>query len=498
MTVHATKGLEFPVVAVADLGRGLGAGRGPALRLDLAADRDTGDGEAGGGEEGTQAMRVGLRLARLGKKQTPIFDYPALEQAAVGREREEERRILHVAMTRAERHLVLSGSFEVAKLGADAKDTDPLIAPVLRALGWDGQPAEIELEPPPLRPGLEGSIPPARVVVRTRTPGEDELEGASREASTASEQDRPERDLTPLPDPELARPASPAGPPVKGVSYSALAVYERCGYRFYAERVLGMRRRLPGAGPSGSDPGPDLASSDAADRPTDEWHPDGGVDDLVTRYARGRVVHELLERSAREGWAAPDREHAVALLRREGAAPGPGPAERALSLVRGFLESPLRMEVASAARIHPEAPFAFRTGGLLVRGEIDLLADLAGEVLVIDYKTDALDGSAPAEHLERYRLQRRIYALAALRRYGKAVRVAYVFLERPDDPVEERFEPEDAERLARELAATTGGIVGGRFEVTDAPERPLCLDCPARERLCVHGPELTMRDSAVA
>ena len=57
--------------------------------------------------------------------------------------------------------------------------------------------------------------------------------------------------------PEPSRPA-PAprhtGPPVSRLSYSALGEYARCGYRFYAERVLGLpplpgsrRRRARGA-----------------------------------------------------------------------------------------------------------------------------------------------------------------------------------------------------------------------------------------------------------
>jgi hypothetical protein len=163
-------------------------------------------------------------------------------------------------------------------------------------------------------------------------------------------------------------------------------------------------------------------------------------------------------------------------------------------LVEGFLEAPIRSELARAARLHPEVPFAFRAGGLVVRGEIDLLADLGEESLVIDYKSDALDGATPGAQMERYQVQRRIYALAALRRYGKPVRVAYVFLERPEEPVEQRFGPDDAGPLAEELDRMTGAIAAGRFPVTDRPERSLCLDCPAREHLCVHGPELTLRD----
>ena len=161
-----------------------------------------------------------------------------------------------------------------------------------------------------------------------------------------------------------------------------------------------------------------------------------------------------------------------------------------------FLAAPIRSEVAAARQLHPEVPFAFRVGEITVRGEIDLLADLGAEVLVLDYKSDALRGADPTAHMPRYEVQRRIYALAALRRYGRPVRVSYVFLERPDEPVELRFQPTDVGPLGDELAAVAAGISEGRFEVTDRPERSLCFDCPARERLCVHGPELTLRDSA--
>ena len=46
--------------------------------------------------------------------------------------------------------------------------------------------------------------------------------------------------------PSAAPPEVPA-PPVAALSYSSLASYARCGYRFYAERVL----RLPALGGDG-------------------------------------------------------------------------------------------------------------------------------------------------------------------------------------------------------------------------------------------------------
>ena len=216
--------------------------------------------------------------------------------------------------------------------------------------------------------------------------------------------------------------------------------------------------------------------------------PPGGAMD---RYAHGRVVHALLEHGARTGWPPPDPDLAARLLRREGAAGGRREVERVVGLVEGFRASALCASLAGAS-LSPEAPFAFRAGGLLVRGEIDLLAELDGEVLVLDYKSDRLEGAEPAALMERYDVQRRIYALAALRAHRRPVRVAYVFLERPDAPVEERFEPADTAALAEELGALCGRIERREFAVTDAPRAELCFDCPARRRLCVHPTERTL------
>jgi hypothetical protein len=74
--------------------------------------------------------------------------------------------------------------------------------------------------------------------------------------------------------------------------------------------------------------------------------------------------------------------------------------------------------------------------------------------------------------------------------------VSYVFLERPEDPVEATYVPDEAYRLERELSALVGGIEAGRFPVTDDPGLDLCLDCPARELLCTHGPDRTLRERA--
>ena len=82
MTIHRAKGLEFPVVCVADLGRKAGGARSPLLV----------------GDDGT----AGLRLAPLGGGDTiPTAAWERLADAEAEADAEEERRLFYVAMTRA-------------------------------------------------------------------------------------------------------------------------------------------------------------------------------------------------------------------------------------------------------------------------------------------------------------------------------------------------------------------------------------------------------------
>jgi RecB family exonuclease len=176
---------------------------------------------------------------------------------------------------------------------------------------------------------------------------------------------------------------------------------------------------------------------------------------------------------------------------------------RAGELVAGWISSPLWAELgAPHTRLRPEAAFVLSVGGTVVRGKIDLVAEPpGGELVVVDYKTDALGDDTPESHAARYATQRGLYALAASEALGRSangagepprVRTVYCFLERPDEPVERTFAQEELEAARAEVEALAAGVRAGRFEVTEHPHRALCHDCPARERLCSYGPERTM------
>jgi ATP-dependent exoDNAse (exonuclease V) beta subunit len=108
MTVHAAKGLEFPVVCVADLGHGPPIGA-PVILTDGA--------------------QVGLRLPTLeGGKPAESFAYTELRARQGKAALAEEQRIGYVAMTRARERLILSGAAHFAHW--------PSAGPFAAAIAW--------------------------------------------------------------------------------------------------------------------------------------------------------------------------------------------------------------------------------------------------------------------------------------------------------------------------------------------------------------------------
>jgi ATP-dependent exoDNAse (exonuclease V) beta subunit len=461
MTVHGAKGLEFEVVAVADLGRNLQLGWSQ-LRVQPGKE----------GPEGSELARVGVQLGRLGRPGERLHDYYELADLAAERDAEEEARLAYVAATRAQRRLILSGTFSRNALKKEIGGRKPIALQLIRSL-LDGDITDRELEIPAAGDGFPAGR--LRVSVSEPEPGAGAELLAPREAESAPEAAADAQ-------PPLGRPEVPPAL-IGGLSYSALSAFENCGYRFYVERVLGIGE-------------PEVVDARVL-RPeggaTRETLGDGqAAPEVRRRFGPGLAVHSLLEWSARNRWREPSEERGEAAMREQGLADDEG-RDQVQALTKAFLDSPLRAEIADA-EVSPEVPFVLSVGGTLIRGSIDLLAVRTdGSILVVDYKTDRLAGRDPAEIVTRYSIQRDLYALAAAAR-GAPVETAYVFLERPDEPVREAFDEAALEAARARVESVLGRLAAGRFEVTRHPHKSLCADCPARERLCSHHTAAQMRD----
>ena len=434
MTIHAAKGLEFPVVCVADLGRD------PNTRVpDLLVD----------------AERVGVRVIGFSGKPRKTRAFEDLEAERIEREREEGLRVFHVALTRARERLVLSGAAN-AERWPDA--SSPRCAPI----GWLA---------PAFVPGLIGRISAGDtdfieggVRVVFNVPGNGAL-GALPERISAGAGD------VSLAQREERRPGAAEGPPapapVATLSYSALSQYSQCGYRFYLERVL----RLP---PQDAPP----RQSEAL--PTT-------LDPLV----RGTLAHELLEGLDLASPSMPDAEAIAEIAQRNDAELAPADVEDLRALVQGAIDSDVMRRVTAARERHVEEAFALALGGAhahvpLFTGFIDVRAvEADGTALIVDYKSDRLDGADPEPIVAaEYGVQRRLYALAALRAGAPRAEVAHLFLEQPQRPALAAYAQEDVGRLEDEIAAKASDLLAGTFAVAPHPHYGLCATCPGRGGLC--------------
>jgi ATP-dependent helicase/nuclease subunit A len=454
MTVHSAKGLEFGVVAVPNLSRRLLAGsRLPLLTL---------------GHE--NEPRVGLQLRRLGAASINLYAHEELCAATQQREAAEELRLFHVAATRARERLILSG-VGMPRPGRNAQPGTPVIERIIAGFEVDReQDSVVEVPAPQPRAGLEASFAASHIPVRVNSPSPEraaELTATRREAA-------PRAPLADAGVPPIER--RPPAVPSRPLSYTAIAAYEECAYRFYMERVLdlgGSGRHLSPIGQQGT------TSVDQSD-PTSR-------DEAA---ARGAAVHSLLEWSQANEWREPGADlvsrHAVAA----GLNPENGIEDELLAPVRAWLGSDLlsgRILDAGVAT-SAEVPLLLGVGAAMLRGSIDLLVERQGAPpLVVDYKTDRLNGSTPAERAVKYQTQRTIYALAvAEARDVAAVEVAYVFLERPQEPVVELLDGKAMVHGRAELETTVERISAGEFPVASPDQRSwdLCRGCPALGRLC--------------
>jgi ATP-dependent exoDNAse (exonuclease V) beta subunit len=461
MTTHVAKGLEFGTVCVVDLGRQPNT-QTPALLLD--------------GE------RVGLRLVQLGGAgSTPALDYAELCEQRRRREAEEEDRILYVAMTRARERLLLSGSIDFARWPQACAAPPPIawLAPALsedlpaRALAGEAGPFTIRV----------GGARRAAVSVRVSSPARGSAQLLPPQAAPPYEQqalwpaaeDTPRVEPAAPPSPQRLPEPGPAPAAISSLSYSSLTELERCGYRYYLERVLGLPEdRAAAARGSAAQPG-------------------------LEPRARGTLIHRLME-SFDFSHPQPPSAGAVNSAARELGLPVSGAESRQISELLGVAGgTPLTSRVAAARDVRREHPFAFALGSdePLVSGVIDLLAEEgAGAYLVLDYKSDRVaPGSDLAALVERdYGAQRLLYALAVLRLRATSVEVVHWFLERPREPVGVLYRAAQREALERELAQRLGRARGRGFAVSESPHRELCASCPGRGRLCSWPESVAMRE----
>jgi ATP-dependent exoDNAse (exonuclease V) beta subunit len=409
MSVHAAKGLEFPVVVVPNLGAAL-AGRVQGRTL---LERD---------ESGTP--RLAMRWPQDGTALESLSDttYEPLKASRKRAEVEEEKRILYVALTRAEEALVLVGRADPSKSADSACGliTEALdVGPDTETVDAGGASIRVAWHTP-------ARVDDGRTAAETE-PASSPAGPLGVEPVGVIDQDVV---VSCLPGPPESLPRS--------LSYTSLHTFDQCPYRFYARYVLG------------------LTTLSATEQPALEV---------------GNAVHLALQT------AEPlDRVEAIA------ASAGLDAQQRVRvgQAVESFLGCSIASRLDAAGDVRHEHPFAVPLDSTRLEGKIDAMACEPDRILMVDYKTGQdVESSGSAERMASYELQASCYALAALEDGAPLVEVVFVFVEQGCRSVGFEFGQEDRDAIRQGLLSRTGKMQSGEYPWLSKRDERLCGDCPA-------------------
>ncbi|HID62056.1 MAG TPA: hypothetical protein EYP49_04865, partial [Anaerolineae bacterium] len=372
MTVHKAKGLEFPLVVIADAAHG-GGGAGPATLVEA---------------------ELGVLLdVRQDEARPAMYQLAALRHLAM--EEAEDKRLLYVAATRAREKLLVSGHVKLSTARADpgrlllkgwlarlgevvglgeVRLPETPAAPQPLDLNWDGGPLACTLYPPPEELAAD-------------------FESVASEVQAA------------MGGPPAAVPADVSLPPDL-VASLAFATHDEADDK--------TRDRE-------SDPPPRVwRVVPQAVRPTGP------------AWVVGTLVHAALRRwrfPDGEGFEAFLRPYALEAGLTD-AAEIAGAIAEARRLLARFQAHPLYTEMATAERYH-EVPYSVTLDDGPRSGIVDLLYRTDGRWTIAEFKTDHLKDEAEMRariREEKYDEQVRGYVEAVTQQLGEQPRALLVFL----------------------------------------------------------------------
>ncbi len=426
MTVHAAKGLEFPVVIV------------PTLERTFLSDRQPFIDET---------LGIGFSHVAAGNTAGPAPLVEFLRQEARHRAVAEEKRIFYVACTRARDCLILSAR----ETSSSAPSWLLWLKQAIRGIGSENAAVEV-----------------VSVLRRAATAGgkaEPEMPPHTLRIHIVREQDLAELPPISIPRPETAEPARIAIGPVqqraRGEVFTASSIrtYLECPAKYYLQYVLG----LPSEEQGGREAGPD------EDR---ETATDPGV--------KGTITHRALQYAD-----GVPHDHVHALVRRSAAQEGvrdDAVIDELTTAVQDVLRSPFWRGMQSGKESRTEVALTGTLGEVFVTGTIDrLFRDADGCWHVVDYKTDRIGTESLADRTHRYLPQLKMYAYLVSRLHpGSSVRCTLLFTARVDKPQTVLLGPAEISAFEEELRQAVHRINSLDFKPIGSP----CPVCPLTPEVC--------------
>jgi len=441
MTIHAAKGLEFPVVFLPFSHQ--------HFRYDEAPYID-------------QVFGIGIKVKDPQDYNTEVVPdiFHFLQQRSRAKTDAEEKRIFYVGCTRARDMLIVSGLLNrdssrpsflgwiVAGLGLDAVTVQPgslVFPPVkMKVLDQKGETSTAL--------NVDHSL--SLYVSFSRGPVAPWDQGRREIIETAPARPNQTRSL-------IAH--------VRGEVFSAsqIRTYIECPAKFYLKYCLG------------------LPEQNVAPYPFDEGE---DANDRIRGETAGALTHRILEEVPGPNYNIEKlRERAEHLVTIESSIPQTHRSLYVKSImesVSDFLGTRFAKQFLAASETMLEYSLTQSLGHDFITGTIDRLYRGAdSQWRIVDYKTDDIPFRAIHDRAEIYRPQLATYAFLLSRFFRQAsVETAIVFLKHPDSPVEDIFSDAELRHFEEKLLAIIEGIREKKFE----PRVSQCSHCSyAEEGGCV-------------
>lgn len=423
MTVHQSKGLEFPVVFVAGLGN----------RFNL--------GDRNGRMIFERSAHIGLRVVDPQRRvEFPSAAHRLVVAETERRSREEEMRILYVAMTRARDKLVLVGSQafldKAAARWTVATDGEGLdaweIINAISGLEW-------------MAPVMMSGIDPVRLAVEPGVTGDAKVAVALHSANHIAEWQ-----VAPAPVAASAEALAAVArlaplPPGVAVSRSDADVEQvmrRIDFTYQALTLTALPSVVGASELKRAWEAPDeevpIVTPDA-DRLGEVPVRPMPAPDVADAVRRGIIMHRVMQHL--DFQQAHDRATVQAEMRRMVDAAIFTPDDQSFieeGALAWFVQTPLAAAIRTAgSSFRREFPFMTReapnwfdpTAGLaldeedfvLVRGVVDGILPVGNAVEIIDYKTDRVSPAMLPMRVDEYRPQMAAYCRAVERLWKKPV-----------------------------------------------------------------------------
>lgn len=367
MTVHKSKGLEFPLVFLGNSGSVSRRGGGSSTLFPFADENLPSFMTSSFHVNENKSVEVKHASLLFADEDEKLYEVAEL------------KRLLYVALTRAETHVVISGSFTSGNRNVSGENPDNnLLLMTCKAL-------DIDIDDPAFEQGMLSSRPIAEIPEHSLYSTASTIDDVTmRRAGSWYAQAQQEIDLKPL-------------------RYAVTSLYSD------EENAVGEALPL-------------LPSDDILDRLKEE-SPSAPADfgtfvhALCEAMILGKNIDDALTFMPQKLYHVLQAKERESLLR------------DGLSLCHSFLASDLYQEYVKEKSVACEVQFfsslPYEGRDVVVEGSIDLLVETEEELLIIDFKTD------------RYRLPHRheaqlsLYMQAVERIYNKSVRGCIAYLRHP-------------------------------------------------------------------